>query len=107
MKLRDLLDQKGRAVVRVGTDATIRVAAQAMVDARVGSVLVLGDQNDILGILTERDVLRATAARYLFGRSWDAIARSAGWHLTVDGIHLSDRAGAVVAEAVNAWSERG
>ncbi len=52
-------------------------------------------------------VLRATAARYLFGRSWDAIARSAGWHLTVDGIHLSDRAGAVVAEAVNAWSERG
>lgn len=63
MKLRDLLDQKGRAVVDVGVDATIQAAASAMVQARVGSVLVLGPGGEIVGILTERDVLRATASR--------------------------------------------
>jgi CBS domain-containing protein len=61
MKLRDILGPKPGRVISVSTTATIHDAARAMVDAKVGSVLVLDDAGAIAGILTERDVLRATA----------------------------------------------
>lgn len=46
------------AVVTVDVDATLSVAADRLLDAGVGSVIVVAD-GDPLGILTESDVLRA------------------------------------------------
>lgn len=45
----------------VGPDTTISEAARAMVEGRFGSVVVTSGKM-LLGILTERDLLRATAA---------------------------------------------
>lgn len=50
-------------------------------------------------------ILQATIRRYLLGQSWDAIAKAGGWNVTVDGIHLSDRAGAIVAREIGAWTD--
>lgn len=44
--------------ITIGSDATVAQAAAAMVRARVGSLLV-ADGGDVVGIVTERDVLRA------------------------------------------------
>lgn len=56
--LRDVMTAK---VCTASTDTTVSDAAAAMVRARVGSALVT-QGSMLLGILTERDVLRAAAA---------------------------------------------
>jgi len=48
-------------------------------------------------------VVRSAGAHYLRGKSWDTIGAAGGWSVTVDGIHLTDRAGAIVTEAVSEW----
>ena len=61
MKIRDVLDRKGREVVTVEPESTVLEAMRVLVDHNIGSVVVTrGDE--ILGILTERDVLRLGAA---------------------------------------------
>ena len=50
------------AVVSVGPDQSLRRAAQVMMEHRIGSTVVL-DGGTLAGILTERDLLRAVAAR--------------------------------------------
>lgn len=45
----------------------------------------------------------AAAQHYVFGRSWDQIAHSRGSDVFVDSIHLSDRAGAEVADLTAKW----
>ena len=47
-------------VFSVGPEVTMRQAASAMIEARIGSVAVEAD-GTLLGILTERDVTRAVA----------------------------------------------
>ena len=47
--------------VDIGSDATVAKAAATMVRARVGSLLVR-DDDEVVGILTERDVTRAAGA---------------------------------------------
>jgi len=46
---------------------------------------------------------RAMAAHVLLGRSWDTVAEASGWAVTVDGIHLSDRGGAILRERAERW----
>ncbi|WP_324662278.1 CBS domain-containing protein [Haloarcula sediminis] len=55
MQVRELMST---AVVTVDVDATLAVAADRLLDAGVGSVIVV-EGGDPLGILTESDVLRA------------------------------------------------
>jgi len=59
--VRTLLDTKGHAVVSVGADTTVLEAAHIMADNGLGAVLVMKDQ-ELLGIFTERDVLRRVVA---------------------------------------------
>ena len=51
-----------RAVVSVAPEDTLGEAAQKMVDEGVGSAVVL-DHGRLIGILTERDLLKAAAGR--------------------------------------------
>ena len=69
MKLRDILRTKGSAVVSVAEAGSVLDAVRAMVDAHVGSALVLDAAGGVAGIVTERDVLKATA------RHGDAVCR--------------------------------
>ena len=57
----EILDEKGRSVIAIGSAATVFDAVKAMVEANVGAVLVTGDDEEIAGIFTERDYLRRIA----------------------------------------------
>ena len=50
-------------VLTVDPSASIGEAAEKMMDAGVGAVVVLEDMARIIGIVTERDILRAVAQR--------------------------------------------
>lgn len=60
MRIREMLERKGHAVVTIEPHRTIADAVRLLVDRGIGSLVVKepGDQNGIQGILTERDVLR-------------------------------------------------
>jgi CBS domain-containing protein len=63
-RLAEILQDKGRSVLRIDADATVFEAVRQMVDANVGSLLVAED-GAIAGIFTERDYLRRVAVREL------------------------------------------
>ena len=58
----NLGDVMARAVVSVAPEDTLGEAAQKMVDEGVGSAVVL-EHGRLIGILTERDLLKAAAGR--------------------------------------------
>jgi CBS domain-containing protein len=60
MTIRDILRGKGAAVVTVAPDATVLDAMRTLVQHDIGAVVVTED-GEIRGILSERDVLRAGA----------------------------------------------
>ncbi len=56
----EILDAKGREVIRIASDATVFDAVKLMVERNVGSLLV-ADDDEITGIFTERDYLSRIA----------------------------------------------
>ena len=56
-QLVDILDQKGRDVLRIDAGASVLDAVKKMVDYNVGSLLV-DDGGEVAGIITERDFMR-------------------------------------------------
>ena len=60
MLIRDVLRSKSSMVVTVGPDATVLEAARMLVHHSFGSLVVV-QGGEILGIITERDVLRLAA----------------------------------------------
>lgn len=60
MQVREILARKGTDVVTVSSDDTVARAVEVLVKHDIGSVVVT-DENQVLGILTERDILRLTA----------------------------------------------
>ena len=57
----DILLKKGKEVVSMGAGETVQHAARLMNDRHIGSVLVI-DQDQLVGIFTERDVMRRIVA---------------------------------------------
>jgi CBS domain-containing protein len=66
----EILGEKGRDVLKIDADASVFDAVRRMVEANVGSLLVTED-GEITGIVTERDYLRRVT---LEGRSDKDIA---------------------------------
>lgn len=58
MKVRDYLKIKGRPVITVGPDETVSTAIQKLVKNNIGALPVCNDKNELLGIISERDVLK-------------------------------------------------
>jgi CBS domain-containing protein len=56
-ELSNILKEKGQEVLRIEADASVFDAVKRMVEANVGSLLVM-DGGEIVGIFTERDYLR-------------------------------------------------
>jgi CBS domain-containing protein len=63
MNLKELLTHKQTPLVFTKASARILDAARLMCDHRVGSLLVQSDDGELLGILTERDILRFCSSR--------------------------------------------
>jgi CBS domain-containing protein len=61
--LKELVAKRER-IVSVGSTATVRAAAEAMTTANVGCTAVL-DENRLVGILTERDLVRRVLVKEL------------------------------------------
>src|ERR1700745_567451 len=71
-----------RSVLTVDPTASIGEAAEKMIEAGVGAVVVMEDMVRIVGIVTERDLMRAVAQR---ARAAEARVRQ--W-MTVDPVTI-------------------
>ncbi len=63
MKMRDLLKIKDRPVITIGPNETVSVAIQKLVEYDRGSISVCNDKSELVGIITERDIVRKCFAR--------------------------------------------
>lgn len=61
--VREILDLKGRDVVTVGPDMSVGEAATTLHEHKIGAVVITGQDGAILGIFTERDLVRAIATQ--------------------------------------------
>jgi CBS domain-containing protein len=57
-----VLKAKGASVVSVKPSATVQEIAEIITSRRIGAVLVLDDAGAVVGIVSERDVVKALAA---------------------------------------------
>lgn len=58
MKIRDFLKIKGRSVITIGPNDTVYVAIQKLADNDVGALPVCNEESVLLGIVSERDLLK-------------------------------------------------
>jgi CBS domain-containing protein len=65
MKVKDILREKGSAVRTIGPDRFISDAIQELIRHKIGALLVVDEAGTILGILTERDILRVCETQSL------------------------------------------
>jgi CBS domain-containing protein len=61
MTIRDILRQKGSEVVTIEPGRTVLQAIRRLVDHRIGALVVTRDYGSVVGIITERDILRESA----------------------------------------------
>ena len=62
MKVREILDAKGRGVVTVRPEASVSTVVHRLVLERIGALVVSEDGRHIAGVVTESDIVRALAA---------------------------------------------
>lgn len=62
MLIETVLDAKGRDVHTISPDAAVAEAAKALHQHRVGVLVVTGKAGEIVGVLSERDVIRSLGA---------------------------------------------
>ncbi len=58
MKIRDLLKTKSRPVISIGPNDTVSAVVQKLAEHDLGSLAVCNDDGELVGIVTERDVIR-------------------------------------------------
>ncbi|TDE10412.1 CBS domain-containing protein [Jiangella asiatica] len=63
MRISDIIRNKGKVVVTVPPDTDVRSLLTVLAENRIGAVVVSSDGSTINGIVSERDIVRALAAR--------------------------------------------
>ncbi len=63
MNVDGILRAKGAAVITIRPDATIRTVVDGLRRERIGAMVVSEDGRSVLGIISERDVVRGLAER--------------------------------------------
>jgi CBS domain-containing protein len=58
MTIARILTAKGRDVITTQMDRTIAEVAQVLVAKKIGAVVVVDDQGRVIGLLSERDIVR-------------------------------------------------
>jgi CBS domain-containing protein len=61
MTVKAILCKKGRDVVTIDPSATLETAIATLAEHRIGALVVLGADQRVIGILSERDVVRTFA----------------------------------------------
>jgi CBS domain-containing protein len=63
MTVSTILADKGRDVVTIEPGASLAVAVQLLTEKRIGAALIVGADYRVVGIISERDIVRALAER--------------------------------------------
>lgn len=63
MNVASILKLKGRAVSTARPDASLLDVAQKLSAKKIGAIVVVGDSGHVVGIISERDIIRAIAVR--------------------------------------------
>lgn len=63
MSVSSILDAKGRDVLTISPTATLSDAAALLAEKKVGAVVVVDPDRKILGILSERDIVRVVGTK--------------------------------------------
>lgn len=63
MRIIDILNEKGSSVVTIGAEQSIHQAISKLNQYRLGALVVTGDDEKIVGIITERDILHVCGSR--------------------------------------------
>jgi CBS domain-containing protein len=61
MHVRDILSVKGDRVITIKPEATVAATSQLLAKHRIGAVLVTNAADAIIGIISERDIVRGLA----------------------------------------------
>jgi CBS domain-containing protein len=61
MTVRTILSTKGSSVITIGPTATLDTAVRMLAERRIGALVVLGPEQRVIGILSERDIVRVLA----------------------------------------------
>ena len=61
MTIDQILNDKGNEVISVGADDTLGAAAKVLDLRRIGAVVALGSDESVIGVLSERDIVRQVA----------------------------------------------
>lgn len=63
MDVEAILRSKGRAVATIRREETVRAAVNELISRNIGALVVSGDGDSVDGIVSERDIVHALAAR--------------------------------------------
>ena len=63
MNIAQILKSKGRAVATARPDATLGEIIGKLAQRRIGAIVIVGDNGEVAGILSERDVIRRLGER--------------------------------------------
>jgi CBS domain-containing protein len=80
-----ILETKGRNVVTIGAKATIGDAVAELAGRKIGAIVVVEGIDRIVGIISERDVVRAVAKK-----GTDVLSESVGSIMTREVMTCSD-----------------
>lgn len=61
MTVKAILDEKGHAVLTLGPNEPLAAAIKALAENRIGALVITNGDRKIVGILSERDIVRALA----------------------------------------------
>lgn len=64
MKVSDLLKNKGQTVITITPEQPVFVAMEKLIDNKIGSLVVCDQDNKVVGIISERDIMRAAYQEY-------------------------------------------
>ncbi len=63
MLVRDVIETKGRRVVSIDSDATVTEAIAKLVQNNIGSLPVVNNDGHLIGMISERDIMRVIHGR--------------------------------------------
>ncbi len=61
MKVKEILKKKSSEVISAKPDHTLQEASQLLANYKIGALVVVDDANKPVGIISERDIVRAVA----------------------------------------------
>jgi CBS domain-containing protein len=63
MTVKAILSAKGRHVTTIEPNVDLATAAKILAEKKIGALLITGAEGRVVGILSERDIVRTVAAR--------------------------------------------